>query len=329
MPPVTESVHAVGLSSLDLGDTRALRMIRSSDSNTIWAFGRMRKLYFVTGHIRSGTTWAAAVLMRHPRIFCDGEFHFQQLRKGFEAFRQKPFHRARRDPVATTAESCFQDSIRLCLGACAHQRPDAEWVGDRTPRRLEVLLPGAPHIVVVRDGRDVAVSVAIMEMNTDGALVARFHSDPGLAKARAGFQENADFFKENPTELFTCEPFVRTIARRWADQAMHDVGVAAQIETGEIDATVHFAYYERLHTDPETEREKMYRFLGVDPAEADPLTAESGTRPGLATDNHRSDKRKGVIGDWKNYFTDEAKRWFKDEAGEALVALRYEDDENW
>lgn len=329
MQEVVTPPQEPGLTALDLGDTRELRIVRDADRNSVWAFGRMRRLYFVTGHARSGTTWAAAILMRHPRIFCDGEFHFQQLRRGFDAFQRQPWHRATRDPVHTTAESCFQDTVRLCIGACSHQKMEAEWVGDRTPRPLNVLLPGAPHFVVVRDGRDVAVSVSIMEMNQGGGLFSKFSDDPKLVQARERFLADENFFKNNPHELLVSEPFVRDIARRWAKQANHDFQTGEKIKAGEIDATVHFVFYEHLHTNPEVEREKMYRFLGVDPAEAEPLTAESGTRPGLKTDDHRSDKRKGIVGDWMNYFTDDAKRWFKEEAGEALMAMEYEADLDW
>lgn len=39
--------------------------------------------------------------------------------------------------------------------------------------------------------------------------------------------------------------------------------------------------------------------------------------------------RKGVIGDWRNYFTEEHKQAFKEQAGAELVHLGYEDDLDW
>ncbi len=39
--------------------------------------------------------------------------------------------------------------------------------------------------------------------------------------------------------------------------------------------------------------------------------------------------RKGVIGDWKRYFTEEHKRVFKEIAGPLLIELGYERDEAW
>lgn len=323
--------HAArGLTSLDLHDRRRLRIHRDCDPTSVWALGMRRKLFFVTGHARSGTTWAASILMRHPRLFVDGEYHFQQLRHHLDAFTGSAHFRGSREPVRTVAQECFQDTIRLCVGASVHQKPEADWVGDRTPRPLQVLLPGTPHIVIIRDGRDVTVSLAIMELNTGGGVFNRCAHDPKLREIREKFLADPEFFKNHPTELLTSEAFVRTIARRWGQQATHDLAEVKRIQRGDSGATtVHILFYEHLHTNPEGEREAMYHFLGVDPAQAEPLTAESGTKPGLQTDNHRSDKRKGIVGDWMNYFTDQAKAWFKEEAGEVMLELDYESNNRW
>ena len=39
--------------------------------------------------------------------------------------------------------------------------------------------------------------------------------------------------------------------------------------------------------------------------------------------------RKGVIGDWKNHFTEEHKQAFKEMCGRELIDLGYEKDLNW
>jgi lipopolysaccharide transport system ATP-binding protein len=46
-------------------------------------------------------------------------------------------------------------------------------------------------------------------------------------------------------------------------------------------------------------------------------------------ENVRSHFRKGVAGDWKNHFTDELKKLFKAQFGDALVRAGYEKDDNW
>jgi hypothetical protein len=73
----------------------------------------------------------------------------------------------------------------------------------------------------------------------------------------------------------------------------------------------------------------MYRFLGLDPAEARPLSEKSRTVPGFGREDPSSFYRKGEVGDWKNYATDDFRRWFKDEAGEMLVAMGYEAGSAW
>jgi hypothetical protein len=39
--------------------------------------------------------------------------------------------------------------------------------------------------------------------------------------------------------------------------------------------------------------------------------------------------RKGIAGDWKNVFTEQNKQDFKAAAGELLIELGYEEDDNW
>jgi hypothetical protein len=39
--------------------------------------------------------------------------------------------------------------------------------------------------------------------------------------------------------------------------------------------------------------------------------------------------RKGVVGDWRTHFTDEHKRLFKDTAGDLLIQLGYEQNNDW
>jgi hypothetical protein len=39
--------------------------------------------------------------------------------------------------------------------------------------------------------------------------------------------------------------------------------------------------------------------------------------------------RKGIAGDWKNVFTERDKAVFKEAAGNLLIELGYEKDDNW
>ena len=53
----------------------------------------------------------------------------------------------------------------------------------------------------------------------------------------------------------------------------------------------------------------------------------SGREQGLEDVNHHY--RKGIAGDWKNYFTDEHKDLYKQLSDDLLVRCGYEKDGNW
>jgi hypothetical protein len=55
--------------------------------------------------------------------------------------------------------------------------------------------------------------------------------------------------------------------------------------------------------------------------------ARSGRRYGV--DPRRNFYRKGIVGDWKNHFTEQEKDVFKDVAGDILIQFGYERDMNW
>ena len=46
-------------------------------------------------------------------------------------------------------------------------------------------------------------------------------------------------------------------------------------------------------------------------------------------ENNNSFLRKGIVGDWKNYFNKESKKVFKEYAGRELIKLGYEKDFKW
>jgi hypothetical protein len=46
-------------------------------------------------------------------------------------------------------------------------------------------------------------------------------------------------------------------------------------------------------------------------------------------ENSSSFFRKGVSGDWRNYFNDEITALFKEEAGQLLIDAGYEEYFNW
>jgi lipopolysaccharide transport system ATP-binding protein len=55
--------------------------------------------------------------------------------------------------------------------------------------------------------------------------------------------------------------------------------------------------------------------------------AKTGRKPG--EEDMMSHHRKGIVGDWRNHFTDRVKEEFKARFGDVLIATGYEKNLNW
>jgi hypothetical protein len=294
--------------------------------------GPTTRLFFVRGHPRSGTNWVGALLNLHPGVLCLGEFHFEELRRAVDSLKSQSWHITGQEPLRTELELGLQDMVRRCMTAFRDRKPGAAWIGDRTPRPMNPLLPGAPAFLVVRDGRDVLVSWTfhILRQAPDvirAVVPAPFRDRFRLAAER--FASDPNCYRDRPAELLADEGWVRHASRVWSDWVTRDRHAADLMRSGEIDGSACVIRYESLRADAEGGRRAMYEFLGLDPAEAAPLSGETNTTPGFGREDATSFYRHGEVGDWRVYAHDSMKRWFKEEAGQALIDLEYEKDLNW
>ena len=94
--------------------------------------------------------------------------------------------------------------------------------------------------------------------------------------------------------------------------------------------------YEDLRRDTPKELQKIYqKILGrqlslvraKEISEKYSFERQSGRKPGQ--ENKKSFMRKGIVGDWENNFSDEAKKCFDRYAGDTLIGLGYEKDHAW
>ena len=90
---------------------------------------------------------------------------------------------------------------------------------------------------------------------------------------------------------------------------------------------IRFVRYEDLHRDTSGERAALFEFLDVDPKRAAKI--EGDLKPGFTKERPSEFLRKGKVGDWKNYFTEQTIEWFKEEAGEQLIKYNYESSNDW
>jgi len=289
----------------------------------------LKRYFLLRGHPRSGTNWVGRLLNLHPRISCNGELHLNTLQAAFDNHRASAPPMKRREEVMKTAQARLHDLVRACIREAAADEPCAIWIGDRTPAPLRMLLPGVRAILVVRDGRDVAVSWTYHHLRGMGSLGSLAESDKGMARAIAKFRVDPEYFVRNPRKLLVREAWVRGIGRAWAQRINADLDEAERVNGSERENRVLIVRYESLHEDIEAQRRQLYAFLGLDPGEASPVASGDETTPGLEREDPTSFRRKGEVGDWKRYFSDKAKTWFEQEAGPALQRLGYTRDANW
>lgn len=276
--------------------------------------------FFLAGFGRSGTNWIGNLLNLHPHILCDGEFHFQHFYSALDEFTRYDWQIGSREPVRSVAAASVERLVRDCLGAFAASKPGAHLIGDRSPRPLRNLLPGARTIYACRDGRDVVVSYTFHHLRVGQAHHFPPHLRETFRRHQAAFRQDPAVFGPHNPGLLADEDWVRATARFWAWRIEADVRNGAGVDT----PTLLNIRYERLHADPDGERVRMYRFLDADPAQAAPLAPESGAVPGVGRRDRPTTFRKGQIGEWRQYSGGDFDRWMAEEAGTALTALGYE-----
>ena len=283
----------------------------------------MRRRYFcLRGFMKSGTNWLGGLLASHPEVGCIGEFHWQEAAASLENnFNILPVYQDFESKnLKEVARDSFESMVRNCLDQAA---PDKTIIGERTPHTLEpFILQDAPHISIIRDGRDVLVSRAFHLFNYP-EVHRLFTRIPEMAEDFKKFQANPWHFKENPHELLRHPMMVKESVRWWCEHLEKD----RQTLANNPFLKVKFVRYEDLHADTQGIRKQLFEFLGVNPDLAPSI--EGDLKPGFSDERPDQFFRKGKIGDWKNYFSEQTVKWFKEVGGEELVRQGYEEDHSW
>ena len=278
-----------------------------------------RDFFFLRGFRRSGTNWIGGLLNLHPQVNLRGEMHFQSIHNALQKVADMPGYLLHQEPPRSVAEEAMRQLVRSVMMCSIPWKWQARWLGDRTPGPIEpVLLPDCPHFLVARDGRDVLVSLTFQQMSYANV---RDESTRILADQIRLFKQDKFHFNNHPHELLTHEEWVRRAARGWSRQLMADLDTIDKFGSGELRGRAMIVRYERAHSDVESCRAEMYQFLGLDPADALPISGDNNTAPGLKREDPAAHFRAGRVGDWQKYFTPDVTAWFEDEAGEALTRL--------
>lgn len=179
------------------------------------------------------------------------------------------------------------------------------------------------NIIVWRDGRDVMVSHYFHSL---------FFNERGnknlveKCQKELNFEDKSDSRNNLPKfieYLFTRNKAKRITWSKFVNNWYNDKN------------SIHIKY-ENIISNPYGEMVKILRDMGLENIEKPKITESikkhnfenvTGRKPGVEC--KKSFARKGIVGDWKNHFSKEAKIAFANYAGRELILLGYEENYDW
>jgi hypothetical protein len=324
--------------------------------------GDTPSVFFIVGRAKSGTSWLMRLLNSHPEILCRGEGRFfgrdfwredfNRMKEGTIQPRSLYGALADSEYLRTWVERSVWTrgkDVDECLAGLTHaaityflterlSETGKRIVGDKTPfltteilDEISVIYPEAKVIHMIRDGRDVAVSSVHHRWNHAKDEGGIYELEPEEIAKREAYRNGPEKLLEAGEGLFT-EMVLRSAAVSWNDFVSRTIRDGPALLGGNY-AEVR---YEDLLQRPEEEAGRILRFLGADDGgETVRRCVEAASFEAWTEGRQRGQEdstaflRKGVAGDWRGVFTERDRQIFKEEAGELLIELGYEEDDNW
>lgn len=335
---------------------------RVTSSRSLPESAETTPIFFVIGRLRSGTTWLMRLLNAHPEILCRGEGRFfgrnwrEEKMKDLQVRKQpSSLHHALQTSeylrywversVWSRDEDTEEHMINLTRLAVNYfltrklSESGKKMVGDKTPlvdtsivEEISQVYPGAKVIHIVRDGRDAAVSLTHYMWNNSYEEGGLYTLDPEELTRRESYRQGPQQALKTGESIFTRKR-IRKAARVWNDR----VGDVVDNGPTLVGANYKEVRYEDLLERPTDEAKKLLQFLGADSSEgvvtrcvrATSFERRAKGRARGEEDNTSSAARKSIASDWRNVFTERDRQIFKEEAGDLLIKLGYEKDDNW
>ena len=297
-------------------------------------------VFFVIGAPRSGSTWLLKLLNQHPDIFASenrffGDFcemwpnlhgdpsvritleHFVNFHmKGID-FESNPMklgdfrHKLMNRYLSTIVDLSLQESRKRVFVDKINPYPGTT---EAVFEGINRYFPSAKKIELLRDGRDVLTSLVFNWIAKTDLGKRRYHKYVEHQKLTLEkFFEESDFDKWmdywlGPTSYFQNAPSASSLVVR----------------------------YEDLHADASCELEKVFRLIGVEwgggflknTVRSNEFSRMSGGRK-RGDQDPVAHARKGIVGDWRNYFTSQDGQWFEEISNGLLVKTGYEQKHDW
>jgi glycosyltransferase involved in cell wall biosynthesis len=314
-----------------------------------------RTTFFVVGEMKSGTSWVMWMLGSHPEVFCSGEGCFfgkdqemedipvildptPSLRNGLLSCERLGIWRSfmwNYWAKQGDAEYDLRNLTRLAIDYYMLQgsaRSGKRIVGDKSPLHTDYvdeifeLYPEAKVIHVVRDGRDVAVSLMhhFWNLSKDIHEGGIYDLEPEELARRDAYREDPGAFGASGQSIFV-EERLRQMATRWNRRS----GKASREGSALFGENFLELRYEDLLLRPEETMGPVFELLGAQSDEKvvsrcveDNSFERAAGRP-KGSEHSESFFRKGVAGDWREVFTERDREVYEQIAGQTLVELGY------
>jgi hypothetical protein len=314
--------------------------LRPSQTGTPLADSRSivseNKLHFILSAPRSGSTWLATALNFHPQLFAteqrllgrfceiwrnnDGttapRITFDSYARAFGMHYFYPFLGLNYEQFVES----FQAEFAQFMINFARRRSGKQVVVDKvTPypgtakfvvEQIHKQFPKARIVKLVRDGRDVLTSGTFDWLLKDAMGTARY-----------------DFFVNPRPGMKLTRFFDEAVIGRWAANWLETVD--------SLPLPADLIKFELMKSDLPGQLRAVFRAFGVEDRQELAETCASqttfrkmaGREAGVA--DPLAKVRKGIVGDWRNYFTRADGQRFVEIAGRGLVELGYEPDDRW
>ncbi len=318
---------------------RALGGIRKRLAST-----RIPSQTFVLAGPRSGTTWLSKALNAHPQIHCterrlfgehadfvdDEGSRAPRLRITLDKYVSATLlHQNLPAASGNALIRSFVKEVQALEVQHSGKRILVDkitpYVGtsDHVARQIREFFPRAAIVYLLRDGRDVATSGVFHWFNKqpDGAPVGDFK------EKRKRFFLGIDAAR--PLARFFTDDEIEEWAQTWAEPLRT---MPAMREKHRVMCI----RYEDMIEDMSSVLSSLFRFCHANPSQT--LIAECIEASSFKTmsqgrqrgeNSPGSHIRKGVVGDWKNYFTRRDGRVFHELAGDQLLSFGYETEARW